>query len=209
MTAAICAADLSNDLDEHPRLGPLWLHPIPVSLRASAVSALEAGDVLGFLCCAPNTYGLHLVLFNRRVLLKRELYERALLHAYAGTRTNWVAWPNREIAGLFACADRQRLRAAGDPLPGPGPFVLFRGVAGRGRARRIRGFSWTASAERALWFADRAALFGLADPAVYTVTVKESDVLAYVNDREEQEFLVRVPASAAPVRVPAAELLKA
>jgi hypothetical protein len=89
---------------------------------------------------------------------------------------------------MFRVADRARLRAAGDPLPEP-PFTLYRGVAGRGPARRVRGFSWTASRERGPWFADRFTSL-LHDPAVYTITVGEESILAYVNERQEEEFIV-------------------
>ena len=68
--------------------------------------------------------------------------------------------------------------AAGDPLPEP-TFTLYRGGAGRAdRHDESGGFSWTASRERAQWFADRFPI--LHDPAVYTVTVGEESILAYV-----------------------------
>jgi hypothetical protein len=55
-------------------------------------------------------------------------------------------------------------RTTGDLLPGTGPFTVFRGVSGRGRARRIRGLPWTSSLSQAAWFAARGT--GI-DPAVY------------------------------------------
>ena len=111
---------------------------------------------------------------------------------------------------LFEIADRKRPRAAGDQLPGCGPFRVFRGVAGRGRARRVRGISWTGSLVRAAWFACRFAQqanrSSLVDPTVYTTTVNESDVLTYCNDPEgagrgEEEFLVLLPKDAPIARV--------
>lgn len=102
---------------------------------------------------------------------------------------------------MFALADRDLLLSAGDPLPGPGPFTIFRGVSGRTQARRIRGLSWTGSLERAQWFADRGEYFGLADPAVFQVTIDADSVLAYSDERNEQEFIVMLPDSAKPVRV--------
>ncbi len=182
----------------------LWLDPIPSGLlRANAVAALDAGDAGGFLVTASNEYGLDLVYFNMTELQARGLYERALLDAFIDTRTNNRHWPLRELMGMFEIADRERLRAAGDPLPGPGPFTIYRGVAGRGRARRVRGLSWTRSLERAQWFADRGPWFGLKDPAVFRVTVEANDVLAYCNGsyREEEEFIVLLPESARPIRV--------
>ena len=68
----------------------------------------------------------------------------------------------------------------------------YRGVAGRGAARRIRGLSWTGSLECATWFAKRAADLGWADPAVFQAVVSDSEVLSYTNDRREDEYIVRL-----------------
>jgi hypothetical protein len=177
----------------------LWLDPIPDSLRAEAVAAIERGDCLGFLIKADNVYALDLVYFNARAFQALGIYEPALLHAFTVTRTNNRRWPLRELKAMFDEADRGRLRAAGSPLPSKGPYTLYRGVAGHGAQRRIRGFSWTCCFDRAAWFARRFATF-LHDPAVYRVTVSEDDVLAYIDDRNEQEFIVSLPLSARPIR---------
>jgi hypothetical protein len=173
------------------------MHP---ALREHALKELEAGNVIGFLGSAKggNTDWLGIVLGNLTVLKEQGLYEKALLQAFTGCRVNNHHWPPHMLAWLFAQADRARLREAGDPLPGPGPFTLYRGVAGRGAGRRVRGLSWTASLDRARSFATRLPLD---DPAVFQVTVDESDVLAYVNGRQEEEFLVRLAPNARPIRI--------
>jgi hypothetical protein len=89
---------------------------------------------------------------------------------------------------MFTRADRTKLRAAGDPLPGAGPFTVYRGVAGRGPARRVRGLSWTDDVEKAAWFAQR--LPGLSDPAIYRVIVEGNEVFACNFGRGEREFIV-------------------
>ena len=104
------------------------------------------------------------------------------------------------LRGLLADADPHRLRAAGDPLPGPGPFTLYRGVHGRGPARKVRGLHWTSSPSTAAWFATRWP--GVHDPAVFVVTVPESVVLAYVGDRGEEDYLVMLPPDVRPRRLP-------
>lgn len=168
----------------------LWIDPIPDVLRAAAAAAFADGDVCRFLGYAgSNTRHVDLVMMNAGPLLARGLYERALVEAFHRTRTNNHMHSVASLCALFAHADRARLRAA-EPLPGPGPFAIYRGVGGRGPARRVRGLSWTADIDKARWFAERARGWGLADPAVYTATVAEPDVLAYVNAREEQEFIV-------------------
>lgn len=167
----------------------LWLDPIPEWLHAEAAQRFAEGDVLGFLRLADNLSSLHLVAFNQPHLLDRGIYEAALLHALTATRVNNRPWSASALSILVGRADPARLRAAGDPLPGPGPFTVFRGVAGRGRSRMVRGISWTLSLSVAAWFANRWAR---PDPAVYSMTVESAQVLAYVHEggREEAEVLI-------------------
>lgn len=181
-------------------LDRLWVDPIPPWIRAEAIEAFDGGDAWGFLCMAGDEYRMEMVFRNSPALMARGLYEAALLWAYTTVLLNHRNVPRQSVKHLFRLADRGRLRAAGDPLPGPGPFTVYRGVAGRGPARRVRGFSWTTSVERAWWFAHRYAE-RLSDPAVFCVTVSESAVLAYTNNRTEQEFLVWIPPDCRPQRV--------
>jgi hypothetical protein len=177
-----------------------WLDPIPDRLRADAVRYLDEGAVGRFLACASKMAWVALVAMNRDELARRGVYETALLAALTRPRLNTRHVPLDLLRTLVAGADRARLRqAAGEPLPGPGPFTVYRGVAGRGAERRVRGLNWTGSLDRARWFARRFAHLG--DPAVYRVLVHEPDVLAYTNARQEGEFLVLLPATAKPTRV--------
>jgi hypothetical protein len=171
----------------------LWLTPIPEMLSARAVQAFEVGDALGFLLLASNEDGLELVYRNAGALRERGIYEDALLNAYVGCRTNNSRWPMSGLRFLFQLADRVKLLAAGAPLPGEGPFTVYRGVSGTGRRRRVRGFSWTSSPTKARWFAERLMLN---DPAVYRTIVPAGSVLAYVADRQESEYIVDLPAGA-------------
>jgi hypothetical protein len=131
-------------------------------------------------------------------------YERELLSAFI--RTNHATWTIPNLRHLFRKADPARLRAAGDPLPGSGPFTVYRGVAGRGRDRLVRGLSWTGSIEVADAFArDHARRIAqwcaFPDPGVYRMTIGINAVLAYTNKEEEQEFVVMLPATARPERM--------
>lgn len=164
-----------------------------------ARAAFAARDAARFLLATCDwTQWLHLVWINIRPLRVAGLYEEALLLALTKIDGNNASWAPNVLRLMLDLADRERLLASGDPLPGPGPFTLYRGVAGGGRARRIRGISWTRSFERAKWF---AKWFERADPAVFTVTVERSAVLAYTNARTEDEFIVILPADARPRRV--------
>jgi hypothetical protein len=129
---------------------------------------------------------------NAMILRHRGIYERLLLKSYVGAKGNWSHWNTSTIATLFRLADREKLRAAGEPLPGDGPFTVYRGVAGIGRRRRLKGFSWTDDYDRACWFAQRPQYpMGplLPNPAVLKATVAADEVLAYTNHREEREFI--------------------
>jgi hypothetical protein len=128
------------------------------------------------------------------------MYEDALFHAFIASRTNNVHAPARKLRYLFNMANKHRLRAAGQPFPKPGPYLLYRGVAGHGNARRVRGYSWTSSLERARWFATRYES-QLMHPAVFRVMVRKNHVLAYSNERGEEEYIVRLPPKAKPERI--------
>jgi hypothetical protein len=108
-------------------------------------------------------------------------------------RTNNCQWPIFAVKEFFSRADRAKLRALGSPLPGPGPFKLFRGVAGRGPYRRERGIAWTGDYTTAAWFAQRT---DLPDPTVLSVVVEASAIYAHLEDRKEDEYLVDLPARA-------------
>jgi hypothetical protein len=158
---------------------------------------------LGAATCEVDSLTLDLVRDHTDELLRLGLYERALLGAYC--KTNHVTWSLSDLRGLFRQAARARLRTAGDPLPGAGPFTLYRGVAGPEPERRTLGLSWTRSIEAARWFAQnhsfRIAWFDDPDRGVYRITVEEQDVLAYSNREEEEEFIVMLPATASPERI--------
>ena len=171
---------------------------VPVELRGLAREQIAAGRVLGCLGLVDNMVTPLFVADNIRALRAAGVYEQAVLDALNGVRVNFSGM--RWLPGLLLhFADPVRLRAAGAPLPGPGPFTVYRGVAGRGAARWVRGLFWTGSIERARWFAQRFAELG--DPAVFTVTVTEAEVLAHVKCRDEDEYLVRVPPRVRPRRV--------
>src|SRR5712691_9966584 len=129
-------ADAAEEFARRIQASWFWMEPIPISLHHLAVEALRDKDALGFPCRASNDYGLDLVYHNQGILLGLGIYEDALLHAFTDVRTNTAHFPVWRLRFLFWRADRHRLRKAGDPFPGPGPYTLYRGVAGVGAARR-------------------------------------------------------------------------
>jgi hypothetical protein len=159
-----------------------------------AVEAFEQGDALGFLSEARrgNADWLYIVAYNASALRERGLYEAALLHAWTGTTTNHAQWPASYIKLLFEIADKAKLRALGYPPPGPGPFTVYRGIAGTGAFRKPHGISWTSDFATACWFAQRMEL---PNPAVFRLQLRQADVLTYLDNgpygRAESEFLLR------------------
>ena len=91
------------------------------------------------------------------------------------------------------------MQTLGDTLPDGKHFTLFRGVAGNGKNRRIKSFSWTDSPYIAAWFAKRYT--GLEDPAVYEITVQRNQILAFSNERKESEFILQLPLTVKPKRL--------
>ena len=131
----------------------LWLESIPPEHRQMAVEALDTDNWCRFLHSASsNRDVLELVAFNGDASRERGVYEAVLLYAFMATSLNNRSWSTAELVDMFRRADPIKLRAAGDPLPGAGPFTVYRGVAGRGPARRVRGLSWTDDVEKAAWF---------------------------------------------------------
>ena len=113
----------------------LWLESIPPEHRQMAVEALDTDNWCRFLHSASsNKDVLELVAFNGDASRERGVYEAVLLYAFMATSLNNRSWSTAELVDMFRRADPIKLRAAGDPLPGAGPFTVYRGVAGRGPA---------------------------------------------------------------------------
>ena len=161
----------------------------PCKLLTQALQSAESGDVETLLAFLDNTTELSFVADNIEWLKSIGKYETALLSAYIDTQTNYTNWSLDLLKFLFSIASRPALLAAGETLPGAGPFVVFRGVAGKGAKRRLRGLSWTDDRERAIWFANRYAETGLEKPAVMRAEVMPAQVYAFCDDRNEREFI--------------------
>ena len=82
----------------------------------------------------------------------------------------------------------------------PDRITVYRGFKARGRIggrsmlSNRKGRSWTLSREKAEWFTNITFGIGLGEKKphmVRSLSVNKSEVLAYLNDRDEQEILLR------------------
>jgi hypothetical protein len=155
--------------------------------RDWARQALAAGHAHACLVSVEDYLWMDFLLANLSYLHTQGLYETVLLQAYQGAKGNLRGYPRDLLFSLVTQADPARLRAASEAVPEPLPTTLYRGVAGAKRVRRVQGLSWTSALGCACWFAQR---FPLPDPAVYQLPVASVAILAYSNDRREEEYLL-------------------
>ncbi len=171
-------------------MAELDLSLVPLKLHAQARHYFEAGNAKEFYYAvireceggsADN--GPDIVRANIDALINRGIYEEVLILAFTGCNRRI---PLPVVAELFGRADRDRLRNSGEPLPGQGPWTVYRGIAGDGEGRNTGGFSWTDSLNQACWFAIRGHY---SEPEILTATVRIEDVLFYYRDFDEGEFV--------------------
>ena len=195
---------ISMGSNRSPRsLKALRLRHVPAPLRPQAKEALKAGDGTGFAMLAFSGDSMAHVALNLYPLIRRGIYEEAFMSAYTAGRVGSESLPESDVLEfLLSWCDRDRLLAAGDPLPKGERFTLYRGVGNGADIAAVRRVSWTADAREAAWFAVRLAeQYGSKDPAVFRLEVERRRVLAYTDCRCEQEFLIKPLPKDRPARV--------
>jgi hypothetical protein len=136
---------------------------------------------------------LDVVLDNWPILRDAGLLEEAFIDAWCTQKAGVPNWTPGFCRRVFTNLDRAALLKAGDPLPPGDSFTVYRGVAGVGSKRRVRGYSWSRDEDVAKHFAAlRAETYGLPNPTVYSAAIRREHVLAYLgaSGREENEFLL-------------------
>lgn len=129
-------------------------------------------------------------------------YEEALLEAYQETWFNYSHYNKYFLRFLFRIADPDKLRLAGDPIPKCDSVILYRGISGRGSARRVSGISWTKSLNVAAWFAYHHFDWEyFENPTVYKIKVDPKYIIAALDGRDEKECLLLPPLPVKPRKV--------
>ena len=153
----------------------------------------ELEKVLREYAWADSNHVLDLVLDSWPVLHKAGLLEEGFVEAWGTQKWGCPNWTPAFCRTIFAKFDRGTMLRAGDPLPPGDSFIVYRGVAGIGAKRRVRGYSWSAEKGIAKLFAElRAKRFGLPNPSVYSAVIQKEDILTYIDgsNKDEREFLL-------------------
>lgn len=151
-----------------------------------AIDAWNRKDVTGVFVCMENHQYFEFLSYNLWSIINMGLLEEFVVAAYIAPQYNLTNVPFSFLQFVFNCCDKEKTRNLGEKFPFQDSYVVYRGVSGVGRKRRLRGFSWTASFEKAKWFAER---FGLEKPMVYKTEIHFDDIYYYSNGRHEQEYV--------------------
>lgn len=156
------------------------------------------GDVGGVLSSMDSHMYFDFIFDNIIAIRCCGLIKEFVSYAYVGTKNNLSSYPLNLFRHLFSFCNKDALRKLNDPFEVKPFYDLYRGVSGKGRARRLRGYSWTSSLDTAKFFSIR---MNLANPSVFTTRVKYDDIYFYTNNREENEFVCHIPPDAKLTRV--------
>ena len=149
-----------------------------------------------------NHTALDFVFRNLRALIEAGVYERVLVETFIGCQHNWSQWPIHILHMMFNAGDKGKVLSYAQPAPGGFPLTVYRGVAGIGKQRRIRGLSWTTDLDMARWFAERSSqAYGLKSPAAYEAQVEQDQFYGYYPDNRGEHEVICIMPSDHPVKV--------
>lgn len=95
------------------------------------------------------------------------------------TKNEFISWFKK--ANKYYMMDESEIKVFNDL---PENITIYRGVGDR---KYKNGISWTLDKEKAIWFSKR---FDFHDKHVYQGTVSKNDILAYIDQCNEQEIIV-------------------
>lgn len=158
--------------------------PIDTCLHESAWKTWGSKDPASIMSLVGHERRVELLRKNFVPFKDRGIYETALVSAY----THGPCLPPKQWQELFLLADREKLAAAGDPLP-TDSVVVYRGITDCALRKWIRGLSWTTNPSTAAWFASRNSSGDMVS-AVYSIRVTPADILFATNERLEEELVI-------------------
>ena len=173
----------------------------PEIAEERAIDAIRNMDAIKFLALAPPEHRLTILYQNQDIIGRCNIMEDAFARAAFYYRVG-NSQDHAILGSLIPRLNRVRLKKLSSSLPGVGPWTIYRGVAGKGRARRERGYSWTLDHERAQYFAGRSA--DLDSPSILRAVVQEKHILFYSDIKKDCFVLLpaRFKVTAEPYRQP-------
>jgi len=168
----------------------------------------EVRAVMGAIASGENFHGyipetgLDFILRNYRQLATLGVLEAAWLDAYVHA-PHFNQHGMLVVKAVFDACDRDRLRLL-KPISAPysstDRLTLFRGCAG---PVHTFGMSWSASLDKAIWYAaHHVAFYDLANPAVYVTTMSVADIYCQLDHYDddfiaysEEAWRINLPAS--------------
>ena len=160
-----------------------------IHFRDNAINKRE--DLSDLLALIRKSYRLTYLLYmmKEKIITKKEcgnlLAEQWIIIENLSTDTNvrkgtvlsWIMVADKDK--LMDKAELKKYNAF------PEVLTVYRGC---GTTKALKGMSWTLSEEKARWFADRFATGR--GGVTYRAKIKKEDIVAYTNNRGEQEVIV-------------------
>ena len=148
---------------------------LPAPQVASIKNAIAAKEDF---CGSVSDFGFQFILANYKVLATLGVLEDNWMQAYTHA-SNFADTPLDKLKQVFDACSKEVLQKSypiyvGDHFSNGERFSLFRGCAG---PEHRMGLSWTASLDKAIWYAAKhAAYCNLSDVAAYTTVVNRSEI---------------------------------
>lgn len=167
-------------------------------LRRSALDDAAAGRWPAFLVKLTRAYRVEALLDVAPMMSDRD-YWHAVGYVWSDAECLWqledemrtlLGAPRAGREALMRLAEAEALAAM------PEEFAVFRGAQ---RSLNERGWSWTLSRDRAVWFARRGAARpwegrrrsnAATEPVLLAGSARRRDVVAYFDGRNEQEIVI-------------------
>jgi len=192
-------------LAERRKPTAFWLPPRLETERDKHERWIRNGEPRACLTEMTGDEGFRFLAENIARLVAKGLLEQTFVYAHTGIP---YAYDSDLLDSIVTFCHRERMISEHPPPIDAPSYLLYRGIAATGHKVRdaVWRYSWTDSLRLASQFASRNAAAGKGSPAVYAVEVPRKHVMAYINVRHENEYIVQLWRGARPRRLRAKEL---